>query len=140
MPYHPSAHGNEVPWQKRYRTMAALRGIAVFTICALTACATPSASERTMAAELSAVTPLKQEYAGVVSGFDIRTPETLTIALDLQRYMDMDDDATAALQRHALATWRTAWIASHPRANATLHVRFIDFIGRTVAVKSTPAR
>lgn len=93
-----------------------------------------------MAAELNAVAPLKQQYSGVVSGFDIRSPDTLTIALDLQRYIDMDDDAVAAMQRHALATWRTAWIASHPHQQARLQVRFIDFIGRTVAVKSTRAR
>ena len=84
--------------------------------------------------------PLEAQDAGVVSGFDIQTPNTLTIALDLQRYIAMDDDAVAALQRHALATWRAAWIASHPHANATLHVRFIDFIGRTVAVKAIAAR
>jgi hypothetical protein len=120
--------------------MAALRSIAVFVLVALAACTAPSASDRAAATELNAVAPLKREYAGVVSGFDIRTPDTLTIALDLQRYIAMDDDAVAAMQRHALATWRAAWIASHPHANATLHVRFIDFIGRTVAIRSTRAR
>jgi hypothetical protein len=120
--------------------MAGLRGIAGVLIAILAACATPSASDRITAAELNAVAPLKHQYAGVVSGFDIRTPDTLTIALDLQRYISMDDDAVAAMQRHALATWRAAWIGSHPHANAMLHVRFIDFIGRTVAVQSTRAR
>lgn len=120
--------------------MAALRSIAVLLIATLAACATPSASDRVTAAELTAVAPLKQQYAGVVSGFDIRTPDTLTIAVDLQSYIDLDDDVAAALQRHALATWRAAWIASHPHAKATLHVRFIDFIGRTVAIKSTRAQ
>jgi hypothetical protein len=120
--------------------MAAIRGIAALGIAAVAACAAPSASDRITSAELNAVAPLKQQYAGVVSGFDIRTPDTLTIALDLQRYIDMDDEAVAALQRHALATWRAAWIASHPHAQATLRVRFIDFIGRTVAVKSTRAQ
>lgn len=120
--------------------MAALRGISIFVFAALAACAAPSSTDRVTAAELNAVAPLKRQYAGVVSGFDIRTRDTLTIALDLQRYIDMDDDAVAAMQRHALATWRAAWTASHPRENATLHVRFIDFIGRTVAVKSTRAR
>ena len=38
-----------------------------------------------------------------------------------------------AMQRDALKRWRAAWIAAHPREHATLHVRFIDFIGRKVA-------
>ncbi len=120
--------------------MAALRSIAVIIIGIAAACTAPSPSDRITAAELNAVAPLKQQYAGVVSGFDIRTPDTLTIALDLQRYIAMDDDAVAAMQRHALATWRVAWVAAHPHNDATLRVRFIDFIGRTVAVKSTRAR
>lgn len=120
--------------------MAALRVIAVFIVALSAGCASPSASHQTTSAELNAVAPLKQQYAGVISGFDIRTPDTLTIALDLQRYIDMDDDAVTAMQRHALGTWRAAWVASHPHTNATLHVRFIDFIGRTVAVESTRAR
>jgi hypothetical protein len=139
MQYRPSAHGSATSWQKRYRAMAALRIVALVGIV-LSACAGPSPSDRITNAELDAVAPLKQQYAGVISGFDIRTPETLTIALDLQRYIEMDDDAVAAMQRHAVATWRIAWTASHPRRHATLHVHFIDFIGRTVAVKSTVAR
>ena len=127
-------------WQNRYRAMSARPSIAVPIIAVLAACTTPSASDRVTEAELAAVAPLKAQYAGVVSGFDIRTPDTLTIALDLQRYIEMDDDAAAALQRHALATWRSAWLASHPHQKATLHLRFIDFIGRTVAVKVTRAR
>jgi hypothetical protein len=120
--------------------MATLRCFAVLALAGLAACSAPSASDRVTAAELDAVAPLKRQYPGVVSGFDIRTPDTLTIALDLQSYIDMDDDAVAAMQRHALATWRAAWVAAHPHADATLRVRFIDFIGRTVAAKSTRAQ
>lgn len=86
--------------------MATLRCFAVLALAGLAACSAPSASDRVTAAELDAVAPLKRQYPGVVSGFDIRTPDTLTIALDLQSYIDMDDDAVAAMQRHALATWR----------------------------------
>ena len=70
-------------------------------------------------------------------GFDIRTPNTLIVSLDLQRFIEMDDDAVAAMERVAVARWRSAWLAAHPHAHETLHVRFIDFIGRKVAEKST---
>ena len=78
--------------------MAALRVIIILAVALVAACAAPSASDRVTSAELDAVAPLKHEYAGVVSGFDIRSPDTLTIALDLQRYIEMDDDAVAAIR------------------------------------------
>lgn len=101
------------------------------------ACTSPSASERITSAELATLAPLQQHSDGLISGLDIRTPDTLIVAVDLQRYIETDDDVIAAMQRSAVAAWRSAWIASHPHQKATLHVRFIDFIGRTVAVKST---
>ena len=70
-------------------------------------------------------------------GFDIRPPNTLIVSLDLQSYLDMDDDAVAAMQRTALLRWRSAWKSGHPHAHALLHVRFIDFIGRKVATLTT---
>jgi hypothetical protein len=121
-----------------------MAGVRVLTRAALAvllaACSSPSAQDRTIAAELAAVAPLKAQYAGVVMGFDIRTPTTLTISVDLQSYIEMDDDAVAAMQRHALAVWRVAWTQTHPRSRATLHVRFIDFIGRKVAHETTIVR
>jgi hypothetical protein len=118
--------------------MATLRFLAHAVLATLVvACSSPSAQERTNAAELAAVAPLRTQYSGVEMGFDIRSPETLIVSLDLQSYFDMDDDAVAAMQRNTLRRWRAAWTAAHPHEHAVLHVRFIDFIGRKVADEST---
>jgi hypothetical protein len=104
-------------------------------ICAvviLAACAAPSPDQRAADAELSALAPLKQRYP-VVGGFDVKTPTTLVVSLDLQTYIGMSDDETAAVRRAVAERWRTAWMQSHPQSHAILHVRFIDFIGRKVA-------
>jgi hypothetical protein len=118
--------------------MAGLRFLACAVAATLAvACSAPSAQERTTDAELAAVTPLKTQYPGVVMGFDIHSPETLIVSLDLQGYFDMDDDAVTAMQRNVLRRWRAAWSAAHPSSHAVLHVHFIDFIGRKVADEST---
>lgn len=120
--------------------MAGLRFLAYALVAMFAvACASPSAQERTTDAELSAVAPLKTQYQGVVMGFDIREPNTLTVSLDLQSYIDMDDDAVAAMQRNVLRKWSSAWGSAHPRAHGVVRVRFIDFIGRKVAELSTPS-
>jgi hypothetical protein len=118
--------------------MTGLRFLAHAVVAMLAvACSSPSARERTDDAELAAVAPLKAQYSGVVMGFDIRPPETLIVSLDLQSYLDMDDDDAAAMQRTTLLRWRSAWKSGHPHAHAVLHVRFIDFIGRKVATLTT---
>ena len=70
-------------------------------------------------------------------GYPVPPPETLIVSLDLQSYLDMDDDAVAAMQRTTLLRWRSAWKSGHPHAHEVLHVRFIDFIGRKVATLTT---
>ena len=70
-------------------------------------------------------------------GFDIRPENTLIVSLDLQRYIETDDDVIAKMKRAALTRWRDAWTAAHPHERQVLHVRFIDFVGRTVAQEST---
>jgi len=118
--------------------MAGLRFLAYAVLATLAvACSSPSAQERTTGAELAAVAPLRTQYSGVEMGFDVRSPNTLIVSLDLQSYFDMDDDAVAAMQRNTLRRWRSAWSASHPHTHAVLHVRFIDFIGRKIADEST---
>jgi hypothetical protein len=120
--------------------MASLRFLAVAVVATIAvACSSPSPQERTIDAELAAVAPLKTQYSGVVMGFDIRPPNTLIVSLDLQSYLDMDDDAVAAMQRNVLRSWSSAWRSAHPHARAVLHVRFIDFIGRKVATLTTKA-
>jgi hypothetical protein len=101
----------------------------------LAACATPP-DQRAADAELSALAPLKQRYP-VVAGFDVKTPTTLVVSLDLQTYIGMSDDETAAIRRAVVERWRSAWIEAHPKSHAALHVRFIDFIGRKVANETT---
>jgi hypothetical protein len=103
----------------------------------LAACSSPAPQQRVDDAELAAMAPLKRQYAGVVMGFEVRPQSTLVVSVDLQQYIETDDDTIAAMKRDALASWRSAWVAAHPHARAVLHVRFIDFIGRRVAAEST---
>jgi hypothetical protein len=118
-----------------------MAGVRILTRIALAAsiaaCSSPTPQQRIESAELADLAPLKHEYPGVVAGFDLRTKQTVIISLDLQRYIEMDDDTVIALKRDALARWRAAWIAQHPHHHALLHVRLIDFIGRKVADEST---
>ncbi len=119
--------------------MAALRTIALAVAAAAlgAACGPSSHRQDRDAAELAAVAPLQRAYGGLVMGFDLRPKNTLVVSLDLQRYIETDDDTIAAMKRDALARWRSAWISAHPREHAVIHVRFIDFIGRKVAEEST---
>jgi hypothetical protein len=105
---------------------------AIGALVLVTACSVQTPEQRATGAELNALAPLKQTYP-VVTGFDVRTPTTLVVSLDLQTYIGMSDEDTAAVRRAVLERWRTVWVQSHPNARAVLHVRFIDFIGRTVA-------
>lgn len=83
------------------------------------------------------MTPLKRAYPGVLMGFDVRGDTMLVASLDLQGYNGTDDDVNTAMRRAVVEGWRRAWSSAHPGAHATLHVRFIDFIGRTIAEKTT---
>lgn len=118
--------------------MTDIRSLARIGVMAtLAACSSPSPQQRVEATELNDLAQLKRQYPDVVAGFDLRPKNSLIISLDLQHYIEMDDDAVAALKRDALARWRSAWIAAHPHEHAVLHLRFIDFIGRKVADEST---
>jgi hypothetical protein len=109
-------------------------------VLAAAACASPqSPSERAAASELTQMAALKHDYPGIVMGFDVRNGTTLLVSLDLQSFIGMDDDAVAAMKRNVVARWRGAWTSAHPGTHATLQVRFIDFIGRTIAEQSTSA-
>lgn len=118
--------------------MNRLRLAPLALVAALAAACTSSAQKPSAEAEeIAAMAPLKHKYSDVVMGFDVHPPSTLVVSVDLQSYIDTDDDTLAAMRRNALARWRAAWIAAHPHAHTTLHVRFIDFIGRKVATEST---
>ncbi|HEX3670401.1 MAG TPA: hypothetical protein VHT92_01720 [Candidatus Cybelea sp.] len=116
--------------------MRAFRAAALTTLF-LAACSSPAPNQRVDDAEVTALAPLKQKYSDTVMGFDVKPQTTLIVSLDLQHYIDADDDTVAALKRDALARWRAVWSAAHPHAHATLRVHFIDFIGRSVATEST---
>jgi hypothetical protein len=119
--------------------MAFLRrlALAACALAPLAGCSSPSAHEQTVSTELAALAPLKTAYSGVLMGFDVHGETTLVASLDLQAYIGTDDDTNAAMRRAVVDRWRRAWSAAHPGAHATLHVRFIDFIGRTLAEKTT---
>jgi hypothetical protein len=116
--------------------MSELRRLLAGCICVLGACSVPSAQQRAGDVELSALAPLKQTYSGVVMGFDLPQPTMLVVSLDLQSYIGMNDADADAMRRVVVARWRTAWIRSHPAAHSVIRVRFIDFIGRTIAKAS----
>jgi hypothetical protein len=118
----------------RFRRLVA----AVLTICMLVACSQSSPQQRLDDAEIEALAPLKAHYAEVVMGFDVKPQTTLIVSVDLQSYIDTDDDTLAAMRREALVRWRSIWRARHPGAHAVVSVRFIDFIGRKVAQESAP--
>lgn len=103
----------------------------------LAACSSPAQRPTGDEAEIAAMAPVKHKYSDIVMGFDIRPASTLIVSVDLQNYIETDDDTLKAMRRDALTHWRASWIAAHPQAHATLHVRFIDFIGRKVATEST---
>lgn len=100
------------------------------------ACSSPSQHEQAVTNEIAQMTPLKSTYSGVVMGFDVRDDTTLVVSLDLQSYIGMDDDAAEAMRRAVVQHWAAAWSTAHPGVRATLHVRFIDFIGRKIAEKT----
>jgi hypothetical protein len=112
-----------------------LRFAAAALAVLLAACSAPAPQARSDA-ELAAVAPLRRQYPGLVMGFDIRPATTLIVSLDLQQYIDTDDETIAKMKRDTLARWRRTWAAAHPGAHAALQVRFIDFIGRTIATES----
>jgi hypothetical protein len=113
------------------------RLLRIALVAMLAACSGPTPQERVHAAELYDLAALKRQYPDVVMGFDLRHDDTLVVSLDLQQYIEMDDDAVAALKRDSLARWRSAWIAEHPHEHALLRLHFIDFIGRRVADETT---
>ncbi|HKU81896.1 MAG TPA: hypothetical protein VJP76_06965 [Candidatus Tumulicola sp.] len=121
--------------------MTALRGVAAAAAIGAVAigaaaCATASATQRTSDAETAAMAPLKHAYPAVVMGFDVPAETTLVVSLDLQAYENMDDDAAAAMERRTVTNWLHAWRDAHPGRHALVHVRFIDFIGRTILQRS----
>jgi hypothetical protein len=119
--------------------LPSLGGVVCSALLLIAACSAQTPEQRAVETELAALAPLRQSYP-VVTGFDVRTPTTLVVSLDLQTYIGMSDEDTATVRRAVVERWRTAWIQAHPNARAVLHVRFIDFIGRTVAEKITSVR
>jgi hypothetical protein len=112
-----------------------LRCTAVAAIVLLTACSSPSPQEAAQNQELETLTPLKQKYQDVVMGFDFKPQETLVVSLDLQNYNGMGDNDQDAMKKVIASTWRKAWQDAHPGQHATIHLKLMDFIGRTVATQ-----
>jgi hypothetical protein len=99
---------------------------------ALAACSTPSQQEQIQATELKQLAPLRTEFNGVVMGFDFKGDTTLLVSIDIQNWIGLDDDAAANAKRQIVKQAQAAWIAAHPNQQATVTVRLIDFIGRTI--------
>jgi hypothetical protein len=120
--------------------MSALhRVIAAAAIVMLAACASPSPEEATQNQELATLAPLKQKYLDVVTGFDFKPDETLIVSLDINNYNGMGDDDQDAMKKTIAATWRKAWQEAHPERHATIHLKLMDFIGRTIATQTIKA-
>ena len=115
------------------------RWIAAGAIALLTACSSPSAQEAAQNQELATLTPLKQKYQDVVTGFDFKPGQTLIVSLDLNNYNAMGDDDQAAMKKTVAAAWRKAWQDAHPGQHATIHLKFMDFIGRTIGTENVKA-
>jgi hypothetical protein len=115
--------------------MSAIRRWTALALLALTACAGQSPQEAAQNQELAALAPLKQKYQDVVMGFDFKPGETLIVSLDLQNYNGMGDDDQGAMKKTIAATWRKAWEEAHPGKHATINLKIVDFIGRTIATE-----
>jgi hypothetical protein len=115
---------------RRLTCVAAI--LALFSV----GCSSPSTHERVVSDEVDRLNTLEHHYPGVVTGFDVRGDTTLIVTLDLQSYIGMSDDDAAAMKHAVVERWRSVWSALHPHEHATLHVRFIDFIGRKIAEQS----
>ena len=114
------------------------RVAAAWTIFLLFSCSHPSQQQQLDDAEIAALAPLKARYSDIVMGFDIKQDATLIVSVDLQHYIDADDETLVAMRNEALERWRSIWSARHPRAHTIVYVRFIDFIGRKVTQESAP--
>lgn len=110
--------------------------IAAAAIAAFASCSSPSPQEAAQNQELATLTPLKQKYQDVVMGFDFKPGETLVVSLDLNNYNGMGDDDQDAMKKTIAATWRKAWLDAHPGQHATIHLKLMDFIGRTVGTET----
>jgi hypothetical protein len=109
---------------------------AAAVIVLLSACTSPSPQEATQNQELATLTPLKQKYHDVVMGFDFKPGEMLIVSLDLNNYNGMGDDDQDAMKKTIAATWRKAWQEAHPGEHATIHLKLMDFIGRTIGTET----
>jgi len=117
--------------------MRTLLAAAALIAVSMPACSPPpTREERAQAAELARLAPLKQRYSGVIVGFDFAGPATLIVSLDIQAYIGTDDDTILAMKRDVLTRWRDAWTAGHPHRHATLHARWIDFVGKTILTQT----
>lgn len=112
---------------------------AAAAIVLLTACSSPSPQEAAQNQELATLTPLKQKYQDVVMGFDFKPNETLVVSLDINNYNGMGDDDQDAMKKTIAATWRKAWQEAHPGTHATIRLKLMDFIGRTIGTETIKA-
>lgn len=110
--------------------------VAAAAIVSLAACSSPSPQEAAQNQELTTLTPLKQKYQDVVMGFDFKPDETLVVSLDLNNYNGMGDDDQDAMKKTIVATWHKAWQEAHPGQHATIHLKLMDFIGRTIGTET----
>lgn len=102
---------------------------AAAVLLTLIACnAQPSPDEQRETTERAGMTPLKDHYPDVVTGFDFHG-NSVDVSVDPNGEMDLDDDKDAAMKAEALRRWRAAWTQTHPGAHGTLTVRVIDFRG-----------
>jgi hypothetical protein len=113
-------------------TLRTLGAIAVFG-CVLAACSSPAPSVNPVTAkEQSAVAPLKNTYKDVVTGVDVKG-RTLILFVEPNAMYSMDEDAEAAMKADALARWKKAWSAAHPRQHATVRLSVRDYFGRELS-------
>jgi len=107
-----------------YRVFSAASALVV-----LGACAGPSATEAGAARETAAMQPMRGEFDDTVVGFDAKGTR-LDVAIDLNEWETIDDDADQAIKTEALDRWKKAWSKENPGKHATLTVRLIDYHGR----------
>jgi PBP1b-binding outer membrane lipoprotein LpoB len=115
------------------RRVAALAALAcAFAGCAQNAPRTDPVLEK----EQSAMAPIKEKYKDVITGIDVKN-QTLTLYVEPNAMLSMDEDAEAAMKAAAFARFKSAWESTHPHKHATLRMVVRDYMGRELSATSS---
>lgn len=80
--------------------------------------------------------PIKDKYKDVITGIDVKD-RTLTVFVEPNAMLSMDEDAEAAMKAGAFARFKSAWESTHPHKHAVLRMVVRDYMGRELSTTSS---